>query len=65
MYPTIHLTETVLYVSYLGVGALHEISPEGGGRTATLVVAVTVGRVRQYNYGTGLQCVLPGGRSTP
>jgi len=41
-------------VSYLGVGALHEESPEGGGGTATLVVAVTVGRVRQYIYSTGL-----------
>ena len=35
-------------MSYLGVGALHEVSPERGGGTATLVVAVTVGRVRQH-----------------
>jgi len=46
-------------------GALHEVSPQGGGGTAALVVAVTVGRVRQYNYSTGLQCVFPEGRGTP
>jgi len=52
-------------VSYLGVGALHEVIPQGGGGTAALVVVVTVGRVRQYIYSTGLQRVLPGGRDTP
>ena len=35
-------------MSYLGVGALHEVSPQGGGETATLVVAMTVGGVRQH-----------------
>jgi len=40
-------------VLYLGVGALHEVSAQGGGGTATLVVAMTVNGVRQYIYSTG------------